>query len=149
MAALTPLAPKLGVTGRAWSRAGVGIQLEIMRNASINTSTAEHVTSLQFAPGLLYALPSAINDYVWVRPYFGGGPAIYRSTLRSTNAMEIASSSSSALGLQLFGGGEVTFAGLPRFALSADAGYRRMPVGPLGFERRKVRFALSGHWFVR
>jgi hypothetical protein len=120
-----------------------------MRDASTNAATAERVTSLQFAPGLLYALPSAISDYVWVRPYFGGGPAIYRSTLRSTNQTETASSSSSAFGLQLFGGGEVTFAGLPRFALSADAGYRRMPAGPLGFERRKIRFALSGHWFVR
>jgi hypothetical protein len=149
MAALTPLAPKLGVTGRLWSRKRVGVQLEIMRDATTNAATAERVTSLQFAPGLLYALPSTVSDYVWVRPYFGGGPAIYRSTLRSTDQTEIASSSSSALGLQFFGGSEFTFAGLPRFALSADAGYRRMPTGPLGFEHRNVRFALSGHWFVR
>jgi hypothetical protein len=30
-----------------------------------------HVTSLQFAPSLTYALPDAINNSFWVRPYVG------------------------------------------------------------------------------
>ena len=98
---------------------------------------------------MLYALPNAVSDYFWLRPYLGGGATIYRSTLRSANSAEASSSSDSSLGLQLFGGGEVTFAGVPRFALSADVGYRKMPTAFAGFERRKIGFALSGHWFVR
>jgi hypothetical protein len=52
-------------------------------------------------------------------------------------------------GVEFFGGGEVTFAGLPHFALSADMGYRKMPAEIAAFESRRLRFALSGHWFVR
>ena len=84
-----------------------------------------------------------------MRPYLGGGAAIDRSTLHTANPANIGSSSDRSLGLQLFGGGEVTFAGAPLFALSADVGYRRMSAGFAGFERRKIRVALSGHWFVR
>jgi hypothetical protein len=143
------LTPSIGATGRVWSRRRLGVQFEIFRDATTHAATAERVTSLQFAPSVLYALPNAVSDYFWVRPYLGGGPTIYRSTLRSANPAEIGSSSNSSLGLQLFGGGEVTFAGMPRLAISADVGYRRMSIGFAGFERRKIRFALSGHWFVR
>jgi hypothetical protein len=38
---------------------------------------------------------------------------------------------------------------VPRFAISADAGYQKIPTAFTGFDRRKIRFALSGHWFVR
>jgi hypothetical protein len=143
------LTPSVGATGRVWAGTGVGVQFEIFRDARTNAATAERVISLQFAPSVLYALPNEVSDYFWVRPYLGGGATIDRSTLRSANPAEISSSSDNSLGLQLFGGGEVTFAGIPRFALSADVGYRKMPTGFAGFERRKIRFALSGHWFVR
>ena len=141
--------PNLGATGRVWSRRGMAVQFEVFRDARSNAATAERVTSMQFAPSMLYALPNAVNDYFWVRPYLGGGATIDRSTLHSGNPADTNSSSDKSLGLQLFGGGEVTFAGAPVFALSADVGYRRMPAGFAGFERRKIRFALSGHWFVR
>ena len=51
--------------------------------------------------------------------------------------------------LQMFGGGEITFAGMPRFALSADLGYHKYPAPFAGFETRKIGLAISGHWFVR
>jgi len=126
----------LGATGRVWSRSGMGVQFELLRNATRDAVTAERVTSMQLAPSVLMALPNAVSDYIWIRPYVGGGPTLYRSTTNS-------------LGIQLFGGGEVTFAGVPRFALSADAGYRKIPAAFTGFDRRKIRLALSGHWFVR
>ena len=56
------------------------------------------------------ALPSAVSDYFWMRPYLGGGATIDRSTLHSANPTAMSSSSDKSLGLQLFGGGEVTFA---------------------------------------
>ena len=139
----------VGATGRVWSRSGVGVQFEIVRDATANAATAERVTSLQFAPSVLYALPNAVSDYFWLRPYLGGGATMYRSTLRSANSAEASSSSDSSLGLQLFAGGELTFAGVPRFALSADVGYRKTQTAFAGFERRKIGVALSGHWFVR
>jgi hypothetical protein len=126
----------LGATGRVWSRAGMGVQFELLRSARRDVVTAERLTSMQFAPSVLMAFPNAVSDYIWIRPYVGGGPTLYRSTTNS-------------VGLQLFGGGEVTFAGAPRFALSADAGYRKIPAAFTGFDRRKIRLALSGHWFVR
>jgi hypothetical protein len=139
--------PSVGATGRVWSRSGVGVQFEMVHDARTNALTAERVTSMQFAPSVLYALPNTVSDYFWVRPYLGGGITIDRSTLHV--ASSLTSSSDSSLGLQLFGGGEATFAGVPRFALSADLGYRKMPTGFAGFERGKIGFALSGHWFVR
>ena len=142
------LAANVGGTGRVWSRAGVGVQFEIFREARTNAATAERVTSLQFAPSVLYALPNAVSDYFWLRPYLGGGAKIDRSMLRVANPAASGLSYNS-LGLQLFGGGELTFAGAPRFALSTDLGYRKMPAGFAGFERRTIGFALSGHWFVR
>ena len=143
--------PTLGVgaTGRVWSPNRIGVQFEIFRDARANVVTAERITTLQFSPSVLYALPNAVSDYFWVRPYVGGGATIHRSTLRRANVAEISSPTESSLGLQLFGGGEVTFAGMPRFALSADVGYRKMQPGFAGFERRKIGLALSGHWFVR
>lgn len=145
---ISDVSQTVGGGARVWSRAGLGVQFEMVRDAKTNSTTAERLTSLQFAPSVLYALPNAVSDYVWLRPYLGGGPTIDHSTLRPANATEV-SSSDSSLGLRLFGGGEITFAGLPRFALSADVGYRKMQAGFVGFERRKIGFALSGHWFVR
>jgi hypothetical protein len=148
---LTPSAgtPSLGGTGRVWWRTGLGVQFEILHDARTNAATAERVTALQFAPSVLYALPNAVSDYFWVRPYLGGGATIYRSTLHIADPAQASSASGSSLGLQLFGGGEMTFAGVPHFALSADLGYRKRPTEFVGFERGRIRLALSGHWFVR
>ena len=143
------LATNIGATGRVWSRNRVGVQFEMFRDARTNAATAQRVASLQVAPSVLYALPNAVSDYFWLRPYVGGGATIGHSTLRSTNSLDVSSSSHKALGIQMFGGGEVTFAGVPRFALSADVGYQKARAGFAGFERRRLRFALSGHWFVR
>ena len=48
------LTGKIGATGRFWSRAGLGVQLEVLRAARTQTATATRVTALQFAPGVLY-----------------------------------------------------------------------------------------------
>ena len=141
------LTGKIGATGRFWSRAGLGVQLEVLRAARTQTATATRVTALQFAPGVLYALPNLVSDYIWIRPYVAGGPTIHHLTVQRADLE--ASSLGNKVGAQVFGGGEITFAGLPHFALSADMGYRKMPAEIAAFESRRIRFALSGHWFVR
>jgi len=57
--------------------------------------------------------------------------------------------SDTRLGFQAFGGGEVTFAGVPRFALSADLGYHWRPTSFAGFELGGLGLSVSGHWYVK
>jgi hypothetical protein len=137
-----------GATGRAWSRRRFGGQLEISREGRTNAG-AERLTSQQIAPSVLYALPSRFSDYLWFRPYVGGGTTFYRTTRPSTMLPAGESSADNGLGLQMFGGGELTLAAIPRFALSADLGYRKWPGSFAGFEPRKLGLKVSGHWYVR
>jgi hypothetical protein len=137
-----------GATGRAWSRKRFGGQLEISREARTNAGT-ERLTSQQIAPSVLYALPSRFSDYLWIRPYVGGGATFYRTTRPSTMLAAGESSADNGLGLQMFGGGELTLAAIPRFALSADLGYRKWPGSFAGFEPRRLGLKVSGHWYVR
>jgi hypothetical protein len=53
------------------------------------------------------------------------------------------------LGFQAFGGGEMTIAGLQKFALSADVNYRwsRAPIA--GIDLGGVGVSVSGHWYIR
>jgi len=136
-----------GASGRSWSRSRVGVQFEVSRDARTNAAL-ERVTTMQFAPSVLYALPNQVSDYLWLRPYVGGGMTLFRSSFRADPAVE-PSLTDSSFALQMFGGGEITFAGMPRFALSADLGYHKYPAPFAGFETRKIGLAISGHWFVR
>lgn len=137
-----------GATGRAWSRKRFGGQLEVSREARTN-AVAQRLTSQQIAPSVLYALPSRVSDYLWFRPYVGGGTTFYRTTRAITPLAVGETGADNGLGLQMFGGGELTLAAIPRFALSADLGYRKWPASFAGFEPRKLGLKLSGHWYVR
>jgi len=90
-----------------------------------------------------------VSDYLWFRPYVGGGTTFYHTTRPTTTLASGDTSADNGLGLQVFGGGELTLAAIPRFALSADVGYRKWPGSFEGFEPRKLGLKLSGHWYVR
>jgi hypothetical protein len=137
-----------GATGRAWSRRRFGGQVEVSREARTNAA-AERLTSQQIASSVLYALPSRVSDYLWFRPYVGGGTTFYRTTRPTTTLAIGETSADNGLGLQMFGGGELTLAAIPRFALSADLGYRKWPGSFAGFEPRKLGLKVSGHWYIR
>jgi hypothetical protein len=100
------------------------------------------VTSFELAPSLLYSLPDRVSDYVWLRPYVGAGANLHRAT-------QAGFGSTSELGFQAFGGGEMTFASVPRFALSVDVGYRWSRAPYDGFALDPLRFSVAGHWYVR
>ena len=138
----------VGATGRAWSRRRIGVQLEIASDARA-TAAAERLTSQQVASSVLFAPPSWVGDFVWLRPYAGGGATFYRSTLKSATLAVGQTTTDHALGVQVFGGGEVTFASVPRFALSVDIGYHKWPVALASFEPRRLGVKVSGHWYVR
>lgn len=131
-----------GGSARAWSRNRLGLQLDVSRYALTSTTMPGRVTSVHFGPSVLYSLPDRVSDYFWLRPYVGGGLSLTRS---SQTGFE----STSKTGLQAFGGAEVTFASMPRFALSADAGYRQSRTPFDGFEIGGVNFSIAGHWYVR
>lgn len=158
---MTPAAHLVGFGGRmgsstlgfgASARAAVGdafgIQLEVSRYAPASPVALQHLTSVQFAPSLLYSLPDKLTDYVWLRPYLGAGVTVYRSTLSGGTPVRDAVTDS-RLGRQLFGGAEVAFAAVPRFTLSADYGYRWRQTPFDGFELGGRGLSVSGHWYVK
>lgn len=138
-----------GGTARVWSRDQFGIQLELSRYALTSTAAPGQVTSIQFAPSLLYSLHDRITDYVWIRPYFGAGASVLRQTLSGVTSSAGDSVSDTSLGLQVLGGSELTFASVPRFALSANVGYRWSRTPFAGFEPGALSVSLSGHWYIK
>jgi SH3 domain-containing protein len=135
----------------ASARASVGgrfrVQLEASRYA-LTSAAQQRLTSVQFAPSLLYFLPDKVTDYVWMRPYVGGGVSLYRSTLSGTTATGT-SVADSRMGRQVFAGAEVALAGAPRFTLSADFGYRWRQTPFDGIQLGGKGLSVSGHWYVK
>ena len=139
-----------GASARAWLHDRLGLQIEVTRSALTSPVGPERLTATHLAPSLLYSLPDRVTDYVWVRPYLGAGPRLLRHTV-SPGPQPLAggSAAENRLGLQAFGGGELTFASLPRFALSADVRYGWFENSPAGFDLGGLGVSLSGHWYVR
>lgn len=135
-----------GISGRMWSRRRLGLQIELSRY-SLTTQTAERVTSLQFVPSLLFSLRSRVTEYMWIRPYVGGGARLSQFTLNN-NATSV-SASESRRSWQAFGGSELTFPNAPRVALSADLRYDSSDTPFAGFEFGGLGFSLSGHWYFK
>jgi hypothetical protein len=131
-----------GVSARAWPGRRLGLQIDLSRYSLTNPAMPARQTSIQFAPSVLYRLDDHVTDYVWVRPYFGGGASLHRQSLGE-------GLSDTTFGYQAFGGGEFTFAGVPRFAISADAGYRWSRSPFAGFDLGGPTFSLAGHWYFR
>lgn len=136
-------------TARAWSRGRLGVQVEVARSTLTNTLASERATSMQIAPSLVYALPDRVTNSVWLRPYVGTGASLYRSTLSSGTPTTGGSLSETGLGVQTFGGGEMTFAAVPWFALSAELGYHWARAPFPNFALGGPSISLSGHWYVK
>ena len=128
--------PKFGITTRTWWGRGFGLQLNVAPT-QLESVDGQRVGSTQFAPSVLYSLPDGVTTGVWLRPYVGAGPRMYR--LNQENG----------LGYEGFGGAEITLAGLPQLAISADVAYRWSRPSIAGFAPRQIGFSLSGHWYVR
>ena len=138
---------ELGAAARAWSKTRFGLQVELSR--AVFLDDPRRPGTLEFAPSAIYALRDRVSDYWWVRPYVGGGLLLLRESLAGPLPGDPVADN--RLGVQAFGGGEFTFAGFPRFALSADLGYRHLPASafPLGTDVSAVRLNVSGHWYLR
>jgi len=109
----------------------------------------ERVTSMQFEPGVLYTLADHVADYIWVRPYAGSGLTISRRSLSSTIPGAVPVASQSQVGVQAFGGTELTFASVPRFAVSVDVAYRWGTMQFAGIDLGRVGVSVAGRWYVK
>jgi Bacterial SH3 domain len=136
-----------GISSRVWSRKRFGLQVEAARSKQTSTTAPGRLTSMEIAPSFVYSLPDSVSDYVWLRPYVGTGATFYRSTFKSgTPDPDL---QDNTIGLRTFGGAELTFAGVPRFAVSADLGYLWAETPFPGFELGGLGFSISGHWYVK
>jgi hypothetical protein len=139
----------IGVSTRAWSRNRLGFQFGIRRDVITSDVAAGRVTSVQFEPGVIYALPDHVSDYVWIRPYIGSLVTFDRQTLNAVEPAVAPPVSDTGVGFRVFGGTELTFASVPRLALSVDVGYRRAPAPFPGFDPPPLSVSIAGHWYVR
>jgi len=138
-----------GVNARTWFHDRLGLQLEVSRTSLTSPIASERMTATQFAPSLLYSISNLMTDYVWVRPYLGAGPRVVRRTLGVIPQAGGAPMSQSSVALQTFGGGEFTFAGMPRFSVSADLRYGWIEDTEPAFDLDGLGFSLSAHWYVK
>jgi opacity protein-like surface antigen len=146
---LSGATPGFGFTSRIWSRSRLGVQLDLTRSRMTTSASPERLESTQFAPSVVFALADHVSDSIWLRPYVGGGGAFVKSTLKSGTPEVAPLVSDSRFTARTFGGLEVTLPNVPRFAMSADAGYEWSKQPFPGFEVGGLGFSVSGHWYVK
>lgn len=128
--------PGFGATARTWWQHRLGVQFNASR-PELESADGRFATSTQFAPSILYSMPDGVTNGLWLRPYLGAGPRLYRANQETR------------VGYEAFGGTEATLAAMPQFALSADMGYRWSRPSINGFEPRQIGYSLSVHWYVK
>ena len=147
-ASLAPMSG-VGATARAWHKNHLGIQVAVVHDAMTSDAAVGRVTSMRVEPGLEYAPFDRVSDYVWLRPYLGSAVSFVHQTLTIASPLGIPSVSDSGLGVRFYGGGELTFAGMPQFGVSADLGYRHLPSPFAGFKADPLSVSIAGHWYIK
>ena len=138
-----------GAAARAWHNNRIGFQVSLGRDTMTSDVAAGRVTAIQVEPAVLFALFDHVSDYVWIRPYVGSGVSIQHQTLKVSATDAATQASENGVGYRLFGGSELTFAGMQRFGLSVEFGYRHAPAPFQGFDAGKASGALVGHWYIK
>jgi hypothetical protein len=146
---LSAATPGFGFSSRIWSRHRFGVQLDLSRSKLTNDLSSDRVRSTEFVPSAIYSMPDYVSESFWLRPYVGGGVAMIRAKLYGGTPEVAQSESDSSLGYRAFGGAEVTVPGVPRLAISAQFGYQWAETRFEGFDPSGMRFAISGHWYVK
>ena len=137
-----------GASVRAWSsHTRLGAQLSVSRHTISSPFAVLQASSTDIAPSVLYSMRDSVSDYLWMRPYVGGGVNIGHSSM--TDPLTGLALSSNTMGYRMFGGGELAFAALPKFSLSADIGYYHLPTPFVGYEVGGIGLAVSGHYYVK
>ena len=120
-----------GVNARFWSENRVGFEAGWATNSESGRVSGYNmeVRTHMFNPSLLFTLAHVDTDYVYIRPYAGGGPnIIYRKSNideRLTDYGKEFFSIGTKVGGQGFGGAEVTFKAVPQLSVGGDLGVYR------------------------
>jgi hypothetical protein len=138
-----------GATTRVWTSNRLAIQFGFSRESMLSDVAAGTMTTVQFEPGVVYGIVDHVSDYVWVRPYLGSVLTFGHQSLNNTSPALTEPVTDTAVGYRIFGGSEFMFASAPRFGVSADVGYRRLPTSFAGFESNALSVSIAGHWYVR
>ena len=137
-----------GVTARAWRWNRLGVRMDLSRQSE-GITTGTRGTSLHFEPSAIVMLNDFISNYVWFRPYAGGGVGVRHRTFTTGLTGTSTSTSDNSMGYQLFGGTEVTVANAPQLAVSADLNYRSHGSTLDALNAGGVGLGLSAHWYFR
>ena len=138
-----------GVTARAWQWNRLGMRFDLSRQSQ-GVGPTSRATSLQFEPSALVSINDYITNYVWLRPYAGGGISFRHQTFSTSLTGTGSSLSDDSMGYQVFGGTEVTIANAPQLAVGADVVYRsRRTAYDDAFEVGGIGIGLSAHWYFR
>jgi hypothetical protein len=136
----------LGVTTRGWSHKRLGVQFDLAHYNVSSPIDLGAMSSTEFGPSVLFSFNDRIADYTWLRPYIGAGMNFYKSSLTSPLLGDM---SDSRYGSQMFGGGELSFASVPQFAISTQVSYRWFNEPRQGYDLGGVGVSLAGHWYVK
>jgi hypothetical protein len=137
----------LGVSGRAWALGRLGLQFELSRYHVSSPVDLGTMASTEFGPSVMYAFNDRVADYTWLRPYAGAGINFYHSSI--TSAVVGTDVSDSRVGSQVFGGGELSFASAPQFAISTELSYRWFNAPYAGYDLGGMGLSVAGHWYVK
>jgi hypothetical protein len=136
----------LGVTMRGWSHKRLGVQFDIAHYNVSSPIDLGSMSSTEFGPSVLFSFNDRVADYTWLRPYIGAGMNFYKSSLTSPLLGDM---SDSRVGSQMFGGGELSFASVPQFAVSTQVSYRWFNEARQGYDLGGVGVSLAGHWYLK
>ena len=134
----------VGGSFRYWMGPHVGVDLKAnwMRyNIGTNPSVA------QVAPSVTYMLNGFQGGAIGIHPYAGAGPTYARlhGILTTTPTATI-----SGTGFQEFGGAEITFRGMNRFAISAEVVHFGLPSAfTSSHVRSGTHLAVEFHYYLR
>jgi hypothetical protein len=136
----------LGVTTRGWAHRRLGVQFDLTHYTVSSPIDLGSMSSTEFGPSVLFSFNDHVADYTWLRPYIGAGMNFYKSSLTSPLLGDM---SDSRYGSQMFGGGELSFASAPQFAISTQVSYRWFNEPRQGYDLGGVGVSLAGHWYVK
>jgi hypothetical protein len=138
-----------GATAQTWRHNHLGIHVGFTRDVLTSDVATGRVTAMQFEPGLAYAPFDRVSDYLWIRPYVGSAVSFLHQTWSVATPLARQPVSDNGVGFRFFGGGELTFASMPQFGVSADVGYRRWPAPFAGFKADPLSVSIAGHWYIK
>jgi hypothetical protein len=157
--------PRLGIGGsitasnfgaagdvRYWFTEHFGAQMSAgWYQSSYQTPSGDHASTMHAAPSVIYLIGSTDpTREVSIRPYIGGGASFVRSTQPFVGPNgRIILSENSGTGMQAFGGAELMFKDAPRFALSGELVYYRLPdrVGSTSLDG--LNYVIAVHFYLK